>query len=232
MHRITHTMLVIGVMAATTGAGSFAARSTAEQQYLSVAKGLYVWNPGKTAGTKWWAWGDNGNTPRLVSFCNAHNFTRAIVFVGSVEWDWAGNYKQARLPHEAHFVTLFRALRAAGIVPSAAFYLNDDPNSMVGVDKVADVVRTIAAFNSAHPDAVIAGLEGDQEPNVVGAEYMRMGSVMRTTRDSLGIHLEIGAALRSAKVCAHVWNRRVNRPECLLRGTTPYTRAILRVHPC
>ena len=142
--------------------------SSAQQQYLSVAKGLYVWNPGTTAGTKWWAWGDNGNTPRLVSFCKAHNFARAIVFVGSVEWEWEGSFKEHQLPHQAHFVTLFTALHAAGIETTAAFYLNDDPNSMVGVDKVADVVRTIAAFNSAHPDAVIAGLEGDQEPNLAG----------------------------------------------------------------
>eukprot|EP00729_Bicosta_minor_P024483 gene24483-3915_t len=179
-----------------TPSDAVSARSTAEQQYLSTAKGLYVWNPGTTAGTKWWAWNDNGNTPRLVSFCNAHNFTRAIIFIGSVEWDWETNYKKQRLPQEAHFVTVFRALRAANIEPSAAFYLNDLPNSMVGVDKTADVVRTIAAFNKAHPDAVIAGLEGDQEPNVVGGEYERMGKLMRQTRDSLDIHLEIGAALR------------------------------------
>jgi hypothetical protein len=173
-----------------------AAGSSAKQQYLNTMKGLYVWNPGKTEGTQWWGWSDNGNTPRLVSFCNAHNFKRAIVFVGTVEWDWADNFKTHQLPHEAHFVTLFRALRTAGIKPTAAFYLNDDPNSMVGVDKTMDVVHTIAAFNLAHPDAVIAGLEGDQEPNRVDGEYERMGKIMRPTRDDLDIHLEIGAGLR------------------------------------
>lgn len=160
--------------------------------YQAVKKTIYVWNP----GASWWAWMENGSAERLVAFCQMHGAHRAIVFIGSVQWEWPTSFQQGQLPHEPEYVYLGAKLRQAGIEPVASFYLNDAPGDLTGYAKAADIVTALAGFNARHPDSALVGLDGDQEPGSVTPEYMAMNSGMEARKAQLGATFPIGAALR------------------------------------
>jgi len=165
-----------------------------EQKYLSVEKSLYVWNPGKKM-KNWWDWTAD-RIALLVSFCTVHNFKRAIVFVGTIQWDWKQHFSQNKLPNQANFVNLFAALRLAGISVSVSFYVNDDPESLTNWEEAADVVSAVHQFNVDYPDSAIDGIDGDQEPNTITPDYIAMNNKMRARRDKLGATFEIAASLK------------------------------------
>ena len=50
-----------------------------------------------------------------------HGFKRAIVFIGSVQWDWEQHFALGQLPHQEKFVTLFAELRRVGVMPYEAW---------------------------------------------------------------------------------------------------------------
>jgi hypothetical protein len=150
---------------------------------LAVHKTIYVWNTGDL-GKRWWEW-DERSISLLASFCRVHRFSEAIVFIGSVQWDWMDHFSHGQLPHQERFRALFAALRAAGVVPSAAYYLNDAVNDLSGFERAADIINSVVAFNRAFPGSALAGVEGDQEPTHVGPEYQRMNAAMFARRDAL-----------------------------------------------
>jgi hypothetical protein len=161
---------------------------------VAVEKAIYVWNVGDL-GHHWWDW-DAPNIELLVSVCVAHGFKRAIVFIGSAQWDWQQYFQVNKIPHEERFVMLFAALRQAGVTPYAAFYLNDAPNDVTGWERAADVVLAIHNFNRAYPDSAVAGIDGDQEPTTIGTEFLSMNAAQRARRDELGTNLTLTASLK------------------------------------
>ena len=90
-----------------------------EERYVQVHKTLYIWNPGDLSQS-WWDW-NTRNIRLLLSVCRVHGFKRAIVFVGSVQWDWENHFAMGELPHQEKFVVLFAALRKIGVMPYDAW---------------------------------------------------------------------------------------------------------------
>jgi len=165
-----------------------------EDRYVAVEKAIYVWNVGDL-GHHWWDW----SAPQielLVSVCVAHGFKRAIVFVGSAQWDWQQYFRLNMIPHEERFVNLFAALRQAGVTPYAGFYLNDSPADLTGWERAADVVSALHHFNEAHPDSAVAGIDGDQEPTNIGDEFLSMNAAQHIRRDELKTNLTLTASLK------------------------------------
>jgi len=162
-------------------------------KYRQLKKSLYIWNPGNKNkdDVDWWAW-----TPRniqlLVSVCKIHGFSHVMVFTGSVYWDWKSSWSQQKVPFEDMFITLFGELRRAGITVTATFYLNDEPNDMTNYQRAADVGATFVRFNSANPQSAVSGVDGDQEPEKVSAEYLEMNRLLA------GGKLQVGASLKPA----------------------------------
>lgn len=187
-----HWMAMLGLAAALTVPAAAQAGPEVFARYQAVKKTIYVWNP----GASWWAWMENGSAERLVAFCQMHGFHRAIVFIGSVQWDWDTSFQQGQLPHEAEYAYLGAKLRQAGIEPVASFYLNDAPGDLSGYAKAADIVTAVAGFNARHPDAAFTGLDGDQEPGSATPEYLAMNSGMSARKAQLGATFSLGAALR------------------------------------
>ena len=161
--------------------------------YQALNKSIYVWNTGVRSGKNW---SEDQNAERLVNFSRMHGFRRAIIYVGAVEWHWGNYFSQFQLPDQQEFVYLNYQLRQAGIEPVAAFYLNDDPNDLSNHLRAADVVQTIHAFNQAYPESAFFALEGDQEPNAVGEDYLAMNQAMLDRKQVLGASFPVGAALR------------------------------------
>lgn len=143
----------------------------ADPSYCEASKALYAWNctteRNRDGQPGWWhlLHDTNGCGQRLVDFAVSHRITRVYLYVGAVQWDWASSFSQGVLPEEDALVDLGTRLRAAGIEPWALWYLNDDPDDLQHVERVTDLVASVAAFGAAHPDAAFAGLHGDQEPN-------------------------------------------------------------------
>jgi hypothetical protein len=163
-----------------------------EIAYQNIDKGLYVWNP----GGPWWEWSQTQNAERLVGFCKAHGFRKAILFVGSVQWEWESDFSKGNLPHESEFVLVGKQLRDAGIEPHAAFYLNDAPGNLENYQRAADVVQTIDNFNKKYPGSAWFGLDGDQEPGTADTSYLAMNQEMLARKQQLSSAFPIGAALR------------------------------------
>lgn len=161
--------------------------------YQALNKSIYVWNTGVRSGRNW---SEDENAERLVNFSRMHGFKRAIIYVGAVEWHWENYFSQFQLPDQQEIVYLNYQLRQAGIEPVAAFYLNDDPNDLSNHLRAADVVQTIHAFNQAYPESAFFALEGDQEPNAVGEDYLAMNQAMLDRKQVLGASFPVGAALR------------------------------------
>lgn len=82
--------------------------------------------------------------------------------------------------------------------PYACFYLNDNPNDLHGWERAADIVSTLHVFNEAYPESAIAGIDGDQEPEMITKDYVEMNKAMKERRSELGAHLQIGAAFKPA----------------------------------
>ncbi|CAJ1342484.1 unnamed protein product [Effrenium voratum] len=142
----------------------------------------------------------------LISVCRLHGFKRAIVFIGSVQWDWQ-TFQAKELPHQEAFVSLFAALRAAGILPLACYYLNDGPNDLSNWQRAADVVSAVHEFNQAFPASAVEGIEGDQEPTSISAEYLQMNEMIRARRDQLNAQLKLSVSLKPG------WLRRTYQEE-------------------
>lgn len=165
-----------------------------EDRYFAVEKTIYVWNTGDK-GHHWWDW-DAPKIELLLSVCRTHGFKRAIIFIGSVQWDWEQHFQANRLPHQERFVLLFAALRQIGVEPYAAFYLNDSPNNLTAWERAADVVSTLHRFNQAFPDSAVVGIDGDQEPTSIRDEYLNMLAAMKSRREVLNADLKLTAALK------------------------------------
>lgn len=163
------------------------------ERYIQIPKALYVWNPGDLSS--WWDW-TAANIDLLLSVCRVHGFKRAIVFIGSVQWDWEHHFAVGQLPHQEKFVTLFAELRRVGVMPYACFYLNDSPNNLANWERAADVVSAVHKFNEAFPLSKIEGLDGDQEPTHVSEDYLKMNQAMMARRDSLGSPLHITVSIK------------------------------------
>lgn len=188
-------------MTTTTTQTTFYSSSTSvpsqhsdEARYFEVEKTIYVWNTGDK-GHHWWDW-DATKINLLTSVCRTHGFKRAIVFIGSVEWDWEQHFQAHQIPHQERFVLLFAALRQIGVAPYAAFYLNDDPNNLTAWERAPDVVSTLHHFNQAFPDSAVVGIDGDQEPTSIGDEYLNMLAAMMSRREELNADLKLTAALK------------------------------------
>ena len=180
---------------------SISALSSVQEKYVEIPKGLWVWDVGVRAKLSWMDT-DVGNfthTEKLVHFAKLHGFTKVVVFVGAVSDAWSDFYSKGRIPNELHFAHLFEALSSAGITVIAAWYLNDDPNSLANFERGVDVVSAFHLYNQQHPAGKVAGLSGDQEPTLVSEDYQQMNNLMRAERDRLNLtehSFEISAALR------------------------------------
>ena len=193
----------------TSGTSSTSSTSSTETtgpyaKYVSSQKALYVWNPGDLSQA-WWNW-RSSDIELLISVCRLHGFKRAIVFIGSVQWDWQ-TFQAKELPHQEAFVSLFAALRAAGILPLACYYLNDGPNDLSNWQRAADVVSAVHEFNQAFPASAVEGIEGDQEPTSISAEYLQMNEMIRARRDQLNAQLKLSVSLKPG------WLRRTYQEE-------------------
>jgi hypothetical protein len=177
----------------TTSTTTFTKNSD-KDLYVAVDKTVYVWNIGDL-DQNWWSWG-TAQIELLVSVCRLHGFRRAIVFIGSIEWDWEQHFRVKKIPHEEKFVMLFGALREAHVVPYVAFYLNDAPNNLTASERAADVVSAVHNFNVAHPNSAVAGIEGDQEPTNIDDDYLSMNAAMQTRRDAINTKLELAVSLK------------------------------------
>mmetsp|Transcript_82818 Transcript_82818/g.146338 ORF Transcript_82818/g.146338 Transcript_82818/m.146338 type:complete len:733 (-) Transcript_82818:257-2455(-) len=164
-----------------------------EDRYTAIEKTIYVWNTGDL-DLPWWDWGAP-QIELLISVCQVHGFKRAIVFIGSLQWDWE-QFQAKKIPHEEKFRGLFAALRQSGISPHASFYLNDSPNDLTGWERAVDVVSALYNFNKAYPASAVVGIDGDQEPTSVSEEYLSMNTAMMEKRDELHADFEIAAALK------------------------------------
>ena len=99
----------------TTSTGT---QSHLHERYIQIPKALYVWNPGDLSS--WWDW-TTASIDLLLSVCRVHGFKRAIVFIGSVQWDWEHHFAVGQLPHQEKFITLFAELRRVGVMPYEAW---------------------------------------------------------------------------------------------------------------
>jgi len=158
-----------------------------------VDKTIYVWNPGDL-NLPWWDWGTS-QIELLISVCQTHGFKRAVVFIGSLQWDWE-DFQAEKIPHEEHFRELFQALRQSNVLPYASFYLNDEPNNLTGWERAANVVSALYHFNQAYPDSAVAGIDGDQEPSSINEDYLNMNAAIKRRRDELHADLKLSAALK------------------------------------
>ncbi|MEQ1505929.1 MAG: hypothetical protein ABMB14_27080 [Myxococcota bacterium] len=171
--------------------------------YCDAPKALYAWSctleRTRDGESGWWQLVHQARChDRLVEFAAAHHVDRVYLYVGAVEWDWAGAFSAGTLPYADDVAVLTARLRSAGIEPWALWYLNDDPDDLGHAERVVDVVSAVDAFSRAHPDGAFAGLPGDQEPNDPAANpaYLAMTEAGRDAAVAVG--LGFGAAHKPA----------------------------------
>jgi hypothetical protein len=109
---------------------------------------------------------DDGRADRLLDFCLLHGFQRIFLFIGSAEWESASLYSQGMMPEDEALAALIRAFALYGVEVEGLAYLFDDPNASSELSTMAaELALAVASFNNRHPDARLAGLHLDQEPN-------------------------------------------------------------------
>ena len=183
---------------------AFAAARAEPVGYCEAEKALYAWNCAtdrqRDGESSWWhlLHDTNGCGQRLVDFAVAHRIDRVHLYVGAVQWDWDASFSQGVLPDEDALADLTTRLRAAGVEPWAMWYLNDRTDDFRNLERVTDLVASVAAFGERHPDGAFAGLHGDQEPNRADSygPYLEMNRLGRDAAVAAG--LGWGASLKPA----------------------------------
>lgn len=151
------------------------------EAYKNTPKSLYVWSATtlkKAEGGEAWntlIQNRNGQIRYLADFCELHGIDRVYLFVGSVEWEWEEYFGKGVLPYQDDLERSVRLLNDRGIAVDFLIYVNDDPNSLAGWERVPVIAEMVRKFKNTR-SLDIRSLQVDQEPGdaSVYKDFVRM----------------------------------------------------------
>eukprot|EP00768_Dysnectes_brevis_P002396 gnl/Dysnectes_brevis/1817_a2083_1031.p1 GENE.gnl/Dysnectes_brevis/1817_a2083_1031~~gnl/Dysnectes_brevis/1817_a2083_1031.p1 ORF type:complete len:363 (-),score=108.42 gnl/Dysnectes_brevis/1817_a2083_1031:59-1147(-) len=137
--------------------------------YVLTPKSLYVWSHSinsRISGVPSWQLllqNHDDSIYYLRDFCLLHGIDELNLFAGSVQWEWDDWFSKGQLPFDTQLAASIRILSRSGLKIHLMTYLNDDPDSLEGWERMETVARTVASFEQRHA-LEIASLHIDQEP--------------------------------------------------------------------
>ncbi|HMB01426.1 MAG TPA: hypothetical protein VKS21_10610, partial [Spirochaetota bacterium] len=142
-------------------------------------RALWVWKP---TTNNWWdgqpSWErmvDNyeNSADLVIDFCRNKSINVIYLYIGAYEWEsgyFDGSLRggEPGLYNESGYYHIITNARRWDITVFGLFYLYDDPNDSridsEGPTAISNIIKAVVGYNDRHSDAMIAGIESDQEP--------------------------------------------------------------------